>query len=113
VSVPDLLTPVVESAVGDPALSAPELGERDRDLLDFEAEWQQRAGGRHNGGKEEAIRARLGLTPPRYYQLLGRVIDTRAALAYDPMLVARLRRLQSVRREQTHARLSGDLPDAR
>ena len=87
-----------------------ELGERERSILDFEAEWQQRAGARHNGGKEEAIRARLGLTPPRYYQLLTRIVDTQAALAYDPMLVARLRRLQQSRREQSRARLSGDLP---
>jgi hypothetical protein len=81
------------------------LGERERSILEFEAEWQHRSGGRHDGGKEEAIRARLGLTPPRYYQLLGRVIDSQAALAHDPMLVARLRRLQESRQEQGRARL--------
>ncbi|KHK99017.1 hypothetical protein LK09_06670 [Microbacterium mangrovi] len=86
------------------------LGERERSILEFEADWQDRAGGRHDGGKEEAIRARLGLTPPRYYQLLGRVIDTQAALAYDPVLVARLRRLQESRREQSRARLGGAQP---
>lgn len=97
-TVPDLIAP--------PAALA--LGERDRDILDFEADWQQHAGGRHDGGKEEAIRARLGLTPPRYYQLLGRLVDTQSALAYDPVLVARLRRLQQSRREQMHGRLSGE-----
>jgi len=98
VTVPDLIAP--------PAALA--LEERDRGILDFEADWQRDAGGRHDGGKEEAIRARLGLTPPRYYQLLGRLVDTQSALAYDPVLVSRLRRLQESRREQTRARLSGD-----
>lgn len=83
------------------------LDARDRSILDFEADWQHRSGARHDGGKEEAIRARLGLTPPRYYQLLARVIGTHAALAYDPVLVARLRRLQESRREQGRARLGG------
>ncbi len=86
------------------------FGERERSILEFEADWQHRAGARHDGGKEEAIRARLGLTPPRYYQLLARVIDTQAALAYDPMLVARLRRLQESRREQGRARVGGAVP---
>jgi len=88
--------------------SAASLGERERGILEFEADWQHRAGGRHDGGKEEAIRARLDLTPPRYYQLLGRIIDTQAALAYDPMLVARLRRLQQARRDLSRSRLSGE-----
>ena len=97
-TLPDLLA----------APAALALGEKDRDILDFEADWQQRAGGRHSGGKEEAIRAQLGLTPPRYYQLLGRLVETQSALAYDPVLVARLRRLQQSRREQARVRLSGD-----
>jgi hypothetical protein len=89
------------------------LGERERSILEFEADWQHRAGARHDGGKEEEIRARLGLTPPRYYQLLGRVIETQGALAYDPVLVARLRRLQEARREQGRVRLGGALPGDR
>ncbi len=61
----------------------------DRDLLDFEARW-----GRHGAAKEEAVRAELSLTPARYYQLLGRLVDDADALAYDPMLVHRLRRVR-------------------
>ncbi|MCP2637600.1 DUF3263 domain-containing protein [Microbacterium sp. HD4P20] len=68
------------------------LTDRDRAILDFESEWR-----RHAGAKEEAIRAELGLSPARYYQLLGRLIDTAEAQEHDPMLVKRLRRLRDAR----------------
>ncbi|MFS0732258.1 DUF3263 domain-containing protein [Microbacterium sp. 1P10UB] len=74
------------------------LTDRDRALLDFEAAWS-----RHAGAKEEAIRAEFGLSPARYYQLLGRLLETAEALAYDPMLVKRLRRIRDARES---ARLS-------
>jgi len=79
------------------------LSDRDRAILEFEAEWR-----RHAGAKEEAIRAELGLSPARYYQLLGRLIDEVAALAYDPMLVKRLRRTRDARHLARLARASGD-----
>ncbi len=69
------------------------LSERDRSLLDFEAQWSG-----HSGAKEEAVRGQLALTPARYYQLLGRLVDSADALAYDPMLVHRLRRLRAAGR---------------
>ena len=78
------------------------LSDRDRDLLAFEASWQ-----RHGGAKEEAIRTSLGLTPARYYQLLGRLIDSADALAHDPLLVKRLRRLRDTRRDVRTARAGG------
>ncbi len=65
------------------------LTDRDRALLDFEGAWM-----RHAGAKEEAIRTDLQISPARYYQLRGRLIDTPEAQAYDPMLVGRLRRLR-------------------
>lgn len=65
------------------------LSDRDRALLDFESRWDG-----HSGAKEEAVRAQLGLTPARYYQLLGRLVETADAVAYDPVLVHRLRRLR-------------------
>jgi hypothetical protein len=74
------------------------LSDRDRAILAFESEWR-----RHAGAKEEAIRAELGISPARYYQLLGRLIDTAEAQAHDPMLVKRLRRLRD---ERAQARLS-------
>lgn len=65
------------------------LSDRDRALLDFEAKWT-----RHSGTKEEAVRTELALTPARYYQLLGRLVETADAVAYDPILVHRLRRVR-------------------
>lgn len=59
------------------------------------------------GAKEEAIRARLGLSPARYYQLLNRIIDDTAALEYDTMLVKRLQRMRAQRDDQRVARTSG------
>lgn len=74
----------------------PALTDRDRAILAFEARWAAAS-----GAKEEAIRAELDLAPARYYQLLGRLIDTVEAQRHDPMLVKRLRRLRDAR---THAR---------
>lgn len=64
------------------------LTDRDRAILDFESEWLRPA------GKEEAIRDVLGLAPARYYQLLGRLLDTADAQQHDPLLVKRLRRMR-------------------
>lgn len=70
------------------------LTDRDRAILDFESRWFAAQWRRQAGAKEEAIRADLGMPPARYYQLLGRLIDTTAAQQHDPMLVKRLRRLR-------------------
>lgn len=85
------------------------LIDRDRAILDFEAQWFAAQWRRHTGAKEEAIRADLGLSPARYYQLLGRLIDTTEAQEHDPMLVKRLRRLRDAR---LHER-AGRAADAR
>lgn len=78
------------------------LSDRERALLDFEAEWR-----RHAGAKEEAIRSEFGVAPARYYQLLGRLIDTGAALEHDPMLVKRLRRIRDARQQARIERATG------
>ncbi|WP_431796488.1 DUF3263 domain-containing protein [Microbacterium enclense] len=57
------------------------------ELLDFEEQWP-----RWSGRKDEAIRARFGVSPARYFQVLGRVLETVEALKARPMLVRRLRR---------------------
>jgi hypothetical protein len=76
----------------------PALDERAQELLDFEREaW------RLDESKERAIRERFGFSSTRYHQLLHRVIDTPAALAYDPMLVRRLRRIREARRRRRTA----------
>jgi len=81
---------------------ATELDERSRRILDFERTWWL-----ENGPKERQIRERFGMSPTRYHQLLVRAIDLPAALAYDPMLVRRLRRLSDVRRRTRMARRLG------
>jgi hypothetical protein len=69
------------------------LDERSRAVLDLERRWSV-AGGRKAG----LIRQALGMSPTRYHQVLVRAIDLPEALAYDPMLVRRLRRLRDARR---------------
>jgi hypothetical protein len=56
------------------------------------------------GPKDRAIRARFGHSPARYYPLLNHLIDSPDAMAYDPMLVKRLRRLRVARRRQRFRR---------
>lgn len=68
------------------------LSELDQRILSFERQWWKFA-----GAKEEAIRQLFDLSATHYYQNLNALIDTDAALAYDPMLVKRLRRLRSSR----------------
>jgi hypothetical protein len=79
-----------------------DLDERARTILDFEREaWKLQV------PKERAIRERFGFSAARYHQLLQRLIDTPAALAYDPMLVRRLRRLRDDRRRRRTAERLG------
>lgn len=70
-------------------MSADQSRPTDEQLLKFEAAWPRK----HNGHKEEAIRRQLDIPPVRYYQLLGRLIWTEAALAIDPITTNRLRRI--------------------
>jgi hypothetical protein len=75
---------------------------RDRDILAFERQWWKYA-----GAKEQAIREIFDLSPTRYYQVLNAVIDNPAALAEDPLLVRRLRRLRTSRQKARSARRLG------
>lgn len=88
----------VESATG-------ELSERDEKILDLERYWWKYA-----GAKEQAIKDAFGMSATRYYQILNALIDTEAALAHDPLLVKRLRRLRGHRqRARTARRLGHDV----
>lgn len=78
------------------------LSRRDRDILAFERQWWQYA-----GLKEQAIKEMFDLSPTRYYQVLNGIIDNPAALAEDPLLVRRLRRLRSTRQKNRSARRLG------
>lgn len=82
--------------------SSPDLTERDRLLLDFEQDAPASP-----ARKEAAIRSELGLSAPRYQQLLGALIEKPAALAYAPMLVGRLLRLRDSRKDARSARTFG------
>lgn len=72
--------------------SEPPLSERELAILDFERRWW-----RHAGAKEQAIRDTFGITATRYYQLLNGLLDNSAALAAEPVLIGRLRRLRATR----------------
>ncbi|MFE9424378.1 DUF3263 domain-containing protein [Kitasatospora sp. NPDC006697] len=67
------------------------LGERDAALLDFEYRHWPKSTTAAPGPKEAAIRAELGISPTRYYQLLNGLLDSEAALARHPVMVNRLR----------------------
>lgn len=79
-----------------------ELDERDRAILDFERQWWKYA-----GAKEQAVRDLFGMSATRYYQVLNALIDRSEALAHDPMLVKRLRRLRASRQRARSARRLG------
>ena len=89
-------------APADAAVDGPGLGRRDREILAFERQWWKYA-----GAKEQAIRELFDMSATRYYQVLNALIDTPAALAADPMLVKRLRRLRASRQRQRSARRLG------
>jgi Protein of unknown function (DUF3263) len=84
------------------AQAAGGLDDRSRRILDFERTWWRLA-----APKERAIRERLEISPARYHQLLNGLIDRPDALAYDPMLVRRLRRLRENRRRKRYAKRLG------
>jgi Protein of unknown function (DUF3263) len=82
---------------GDAVLSA-----RDQEILAFERQWWKYA-----GAKEQAIRELFDMSATRYYQALNALIDRPEALAHDPMLVKRLRRMRSTRQRARSARRLG------
>lgn len=75
------------------------LTEREETILAFERSWWKYA-----GIKEQAIRSEFGLSATRYYQVLNALIDREAALAHDPLLVKRLRRMRETRRRTRSVR---------
>ena len=85
-----------------PSPPADELSERDRSILAFERQWWKYA-----GAKEQAVREQFDMSATRYYQVLNALIDRPAALACDPLLVRRLRRLRAARQRARSARRLG------
>ena len=85
-----------------PAEAVVELSDRDREVLAFERQWWKYA-----GAKEQAVRDLFDMSATRYYQVLNALIDSPAALAHDPMLVKRLRRMRASRQRARTARRLG------
>ncbi|HEV7869633.1 MAG TPA: DUF3263 domain-containing protein [Modestobacter sp.] len=81
------------------------LPAREREMLAFERQWW-----RYAGAKEAAIRDRFGMSPTRYYQVLNALVDRPEALAVDPLLVRRLRRMRAARQRQRSGRVLGTDP---
>jgi hypothetical protein len=75
------------------------LTDLERQVLEFERTWWK-----HAGAKDTEIRRRWDISPTRYYQILGALLDRPAALEHDPMLVRRLLRLRDERARQRSAR---------
>lgn len=84
------------------------LSDRDRAILDFERSWWLEP-----GPKELAIRARFDLSPTRYYQILHELLESPEAIAYDPLVVRRLRRLRDRRRRARYEGRSAGEPPVR
>ena len=78
--------------------AAGELDELETAILAFERQWWK-----YPGAKEQSIKELFDMTSTRYYQVLNALIDNPAALAHDPMLVKRLRRLRSSRQRARSA----------
>ena len=81
---------------------SPGLTEREQEILAFERQWWKYA-----GAKEQAIRELFDMSATRYYQVLNALLDRPEALAFDPMLVKRLRRLRAARQRARSARRLG------
>ena len=70
-----------------------DLTERERAMLAFERRWW-----RYGATRASAARQRFGLGPGEYSRIITTLVDRPAALAHDPVLVRRLRRMRDSRR---------------
>jgi hypothetical protein len=86
----------------DAASEEGRLSERDAEILAFERQWWKFA-----GAKEQAVRDKFQMSATRYYQVLNALIDKPEALAQDPLLVKRLRRLRAARQRFRSAKRLG------
>ena len=82
-----------------------QLDRRDHEILAFERQWWKYA-----GAKEQAIRELFDMSATRYYQVLNALLDKPEAMAADPLLIKRLRRLRTSRQRTRAARRLGFEP---
>lgn len=92
--------PTTQQGCSEPVTGA--LTEREIEILTFERQWWK-----YPGAKEQSIRELFDMSATRYYQALNALIDSPAALAHDPLLVKRLRRMRSSRQKARTARRLG------
>jgi hypothetical protein len=81
------------------------LSERDAAILELE-----RTAWTMPGRKDDLVRERLGLAPTTYRKLLAALLDDPEAIAYDPLVVHRLRRARDERRRARYEGRSADGP---
>ena len=93
------------TSTAEPTSTVGDLSDRDHQILAFERQWWKYA-----GSKETAVRDLFEMSSTRYYQVLNGLIDNPAALAHDPMLIKRLRRLRASRQRSRSARRLGMQP---
>jgi Protein of unknown function (DUF3263) len=93
---------IVASSPQHDGREPPDLSARDAEILTFERQWWKFA-----GAKEQAIRDKFQMSATRYYQVLNALIDKPEALAQDPLLVKRLRRLRATRQRNRSAKRLG------
>lgn len=79
--------------------TSPTLTELERKIIELERLWWA-----HPGAKGAAIREGLGMSSTRYYQVLNALLDREDVLAFDPMVVNRLRRLRDSRQRSRSVR---------
>lgn len=84
------------------------LSEREKAVIDFERRWWSLP-----GSKEASIQRHLAMSATRYYQLLGGLLDSAEALAYDPLVVRRLRKVRDRRRRVRYEGPSAGVPPVR
>jgi hypothetical protein len=81
------------------------LSERDADILELERTWWTLP-----GTKDALVRERLGMSLSTYRKLLGALVDDPDALAHDPLVVRRVRRVRDERRRARYEGRSADGP---
>lgn len=79
------------------------LSKRDVRVLDFEGSWWL-----YPQPKDRAVREYLQMSATRYYQVLRRLVNDEAAMAYAPMTVRRLMRVQRTRMQAVPRAGDGD-----
>src|SRR4051794_41313168 len=94
--------PVTSDAAVGASAPGGDLSDREREILAFERQWWKYA-----GAKDQAVRELFDMSATRYYQVLNALIDRPDALAFDPMLVKRLRRMRATRQRARSARRLG------